>query len=212
MGTSPDCSDDSGSLRSKRLVPVGEALIKQYTPLVAYIVRSLGIYFKRPHYHAGMEFSDAMQAGYEGLLKARKDFDSDKVSECVEKPFTYWATIKIRGAILDELRRNSWCGGKDKHVVIQHLGNSEGEFLADFEDEKACIEDEVAAIEYLDRLERFVNKLSPQKRNLYQGVLRHDGQGKAGGGARYCEDTRMSPQSLSYHRQRLRSQLKEALH
>jgi RNA polymerase sigma factor for flagellar operon FliA len=57
------------------------------------------IYSRVPR-HASIEANDVMQAGYLGLLRARRSYRS----EC-EVPFPIYARYRIRGEILDMLRR-----------------------------------------------------------------------------------------------------------
>ena len=57
------------------------------------------IYSRVPR-HAAVEVNDVMQAGYLGLLRARRSYRS----EC-EVPFPIYARYRIRGEILDMLRR-----------------------------------------------------------------------------------------------------------
>ncbi len=52
---------------------------------------------------AGIESDDLMQAGMIGLLAAAKDYSPDRGAS-----FTTYAGIRIRGAILDEIRHLNW--------------------------------------------------------------------------------------------------------
>jgi RNA polymerase sigma factor FliA len=64
---------------------------------------------KRITYHlmgklpTGIESDDLMQAGMMGLLAAAKEFSPDRGAS-----FSTYAGIRIRGAILDEIRRTNW--------------------------------------------------------------------------------------------------------
>ncbi len=64
---------------------------------------------KRITYHlmgklpAGIESDDLMQAGMIGLMAAAKDYLPDRGAS-----FTTYAGIRIRGAILDEIRQINW--------------------------------------------------------------------------------------------------------
>lgn len=72
-----------------------EQLIQRYAPLV-----------KRIAYHllgrlpASVQVEDLMQAGMIGLLKAAKKYDAGKGAS-----FETYAGIRIRGAMLDEVRK-----------------------------------------------------------------------------------------------------------
>lgn len=78
--------------------PINWELIEQYLPLVKGIVGRMGIYFNS---HIDME--DIYSVGVSGLISAVQRYDPDK-----SRSFTAYAAMKIRGAILDELRRIDW--------------------------------------------------------------------------------------------------------
>ncbi|MDN6872394.1 RNA polymerase sigma factor FliA [Pseudomonas citronellolis] len=75
-----------------------EELIQRYAPLV-----------KRIAYHllgrlpASVQVEDLMQAGMIGLLEAAKKYDQGKGAS-----FETYAGIRIRGAMLDEVRKGDW--------------------------------------------------------------------------------------------------------
>ncbi len=74
------------------------ALVNEYSPLVkriAYHVSS-----KMPGH---VQTDDLIQAGLMGLLEAADRFSEDKGAS-----FTTYAGIRIRGAMLDEVRRTDW--------------------------------------------------------------------------------------------------------
>ena len=78
--------------------PINWDLIEQYLPLVKGIVSRMGLYFNT---HIDME--DIYSVGVAGLISAVQRFDPDK-----SKSFTAYAAMRIRGTILDELRRIDW--------------------------------------------------------------------------------------------------------
>ena len=51
----------------------------------------------------GIEFDDVMQAGLIGLVEASRNYDASLGAK-----FATYAAIRIRGAMLDEMRRNDW--------------------------------------------------------------------------------------------------------
>jgi RNA polymerase sigma factor FliA len=57
------------------------------------------VYARLPRY-SGVELSDLLQAGYVGLLRAKKTYRTDK-----DVQFLVYARFRIRGEILDMLRR-----------------------------------------------------------------------------------------------------------
>lgn len=71
--------------------------VTQFLPMVHKIARRVATYIKPP-----LSFEDLTSAGTVGLLKAARDFDSSHQAE-----FKTYAYIRIKGAILDELRSSS---------------------------------------------------------------------------------------------------------
>jgi RNA polymerase sigma factor for flagellar operon FliA len=76
---------------------VGNEEILHLLPLVRKIARRAVSYLKPP-----LSFDDLVSAGTVGLLKAARDFDASHEAE-----FKTYAYIRIKGAVLDELRRAS---------------------------------------------------------------------------------------------------------
>ncbi len=70
--------------------------ITEFLPLVHKIARQVVAYLKPP-----LSFEDMVSAGTVGLVRAARDFDPSHQAE-----FKTYAYIRIKGAILDELR--SW--------------------------------------------------------------------------------------------------------
>ena len=73
-----------------------DELIKQFMPMVYMIAKKVVTYLKPP-----LTFEDMISAGTIGLVMAARDFDASHGAE-----FKTYAYIRIKGAILDELR--SW--------------------------------------------------------------------------------------------------------
>lgn len=76
---------------------IGDDEIVQLLPMVRKIARRAVSYIKPP-----LSFEDLVSAGTVGLLKAAKDFDPSHQAE-----FRTYAYIRIKGAVIDELRRAS---------------------------------------------------------------------------------------------------------
>ena len=74
-------------------------LVEEHSTLVSRIVHHM-----MARLPASVCADDLYQAGMEGLLDAAKRFKSDKGAS-----FKTFASIRIRGAILDEMRRGDWC-------------------------------------------------------------------------------------------------------
>lgn len=73
-------------------------LLEQYTPLVRRIAQHLLL--RLP---SSVVLDDLIQAGMLGLLEASKRFDPSKGAS-----FETYAGIRIRGSIIDEVRRGDW--------------------------------------------------------------------------------------------------------
>ena len=76
----------------------GDDLIIQYLPLVHRIVSQVVSYLKPP-----LSREDLISAGTIGLIKASHDYDPTKDAE-----FKTYAYIRIRGAVIDEMRQWSF--------------------------------------------------------------------------------------------------------
>ena len=72
-----------------------EAIILKYVPLVEKVVRHIGM--SNPDYEKG----DLVNIGVIGLMDAIDKYDEEK-----KVPFENYAFIRIKGAIIDEIRRN----------------------------------------------------------------------------------------------------------
>ncbi len=75
-----------------------EQLLHQYSPLVKRI--ALHLLARLPR---NVQLDDLMQAGMIGLLEAARKYDQQKGAS-----FETFVGIRIRGAMLDEVRRNDW--------------------------------------------------------------------------------------------------------
>jgi len=73
-------------------------LVTQYLPLIHKIVRRAVTYLRPP-----LSREDLVSAGIVGLLKAARDYDPSHQAE-----FQTYAYIRIRGAVLDELKAHSF--------------------------------------------------------------------------------------------------------
>src|SRR6267154_1077959 len=110
-------------------------------------------------------YFDLYQEGFIGLLAARKDFNPDK-----HVPFTAYAALRIRGAILDSLRESDWWSRKarkdykqtgvmpatyitDEEIDFDRLVNNEADQLTN------CI-----ARQTRDRLRKEIDSLEPRLR------------------------------------------------
>lgn len=76
----------------------GQELIQEYAPLVRRIAHHLMA--RLPN---NVVLDDLIQAGMMGLLEAARRYDASKGAS-----FETYAGIRIRGAIIDEVRRGDW--------------------------------------------------------------------------------------------------------
>lgn len=76
-----------------------EDFILKYRPLV----KKIALHLKRK-LPSHIELEDLLQSGFVGLLEARDNYQSDKGAS-----FETFAGIRIHGAMIDSLRKNSWC-------------------------------------------------------------------------------------------------------
>jgi RNA polymerase sigma factor for flagellar operon FliA len=79
---------------SQNKKPLDENQIAQYLPLVHKIAQRVSSYLRPP-----LTYDDLVSAGTVGLVKAARDYDTSFNAE-----FQTYAYIRIKGAILDELR------------------------------------------------------------------------------------------------------------
>jgi len=84
--------------KSKSRLPIEAELIEQYLPLVKTVVGRIAMTL--PSY---VDLEDLYSAGTVGLLNALRNFDTENGAQ-----FETYARIRIRGAVLDELRRMDW--------------------------------------------------------------------------------------------------------
>jgi RNA polymerase sigma factor for flagellar operon FliA len=80
------------------LVRESHETLRQYQPMVTRLARQL--IAKLP---ASVELDDIVQAGMIGLMDAATRFQPDQGTQ-----FETFATQRVRGAMLDELRQNDW--------------------------------------------------------------------------------------------------------
>ncbi len=89
----------NGLAAFQRNQPGGEEkLINEYAPLVKKIA-----YHLISRLPPNIQPDDLIQAGMIGLLEAARNYDSDQGAS-----FETYAGIRIRGAMLDEIRRSDW--------------------------------------------------------------------------------------------------------
>ncbi|ADE16632.1 RNA polymerase sigma factor, FliA/WhiG family [Nitrosococcus halophilus Nc 4] len=109
--------------------PRSDELVIQYAPLVKRIA-----YHLLTRLPPSVQLDDLIQAGMIGLLEAARNYNASQGAS-----FETYAGIRIRGAILDEIRRNDWAPRsvhrKARQVaeVMREIENREGRDARDHE-------------------------------------------------------------------------------
>ncbi|MDA8186168.1 MAG: FliA/WhiG family RNA polymerase sigma factor [Actinomycetota bacterium] len=88
----------SGRSDEDRTTPTEDELVRQHLPLVNYIVSEVASRIPR---HVNRD--DLVSAGMAGLAQAARSFDAERGIS-----FQRFASARIRGALLDELRSRDW--------------------------------------------------------------------------------------------------------
>lgn len=108
---------------------IAEQLVEKYAPLVKKIA-----YHMSARLPADIHIDDIIQSGLIGLLDAGKHYDPRQGAQ-----FETYATIRIRGAILDEVRRSDWAPksvhkkARDLTATIQAIERRSGRDARDVE-------------------------------------------------------------------------------
>jgi RNA polymerase sigma factor for flagellar operon FliA len=125
-----------------------EDLVREHMPMVGHLVREL-LNRVPGHVHA----DDLCSAGFAALLGAARSFDASRGI-----PFNRFAAVRIRGALLDELRGQDWASrsvrtrARKTHTARQELTSALGRTPTDAEvaevlgiglAELAAVEDDV---------------------------------------------------------------------
>ena len=87
--------EDYGRLQSAE---IREKIILEYAPLVKLVAGRLAIYLGY-----NVEYEDLVSYGMFGLIDAIDKFDYRKGNK-----FETYASLRIRGAVLDQIRKNDW--------------------------------------------------------------------------------------------------------
>jgi len=101
---------------------IRETLITTYAHLIKYVAGRLNIYFT-----ANLEYDDLVSFGVFGLIDAIDKFDPNK-----NVKFETYASLRIRGAIIDNIRELDWVPrslrqkGKDLEKAYSSLENELG--------------------------------------------------------------------------------------
>ncbi|QLF94534.1 RNA polymerase sigma factor FliA [Pseudomonas sp. ABC1] len=120
-------------------------LVEQYAPLVKRIA-----YHLLARLPASVQVDDLMQAGMIGLLEAAKKYDMGKGAS-----FETYAGIRIRGAMLDEIRKGDWAPRsvhRNSRMVSEAIRAVEARTGRDARDQEVAAELEVSLDDYYGML------------------------------------------------------------
>jgi len=118
-----------------------DELIEQYAPLVKRIAHHL-----MARLPSTVLLDDLLQAGMMGLLGAAKKYDTSKGAS-----FETYAGIRIRGSIIDEVRRGDWTPRsvhRNSRRVTEAVHQVEGRLGRDASDAEIAAEMDVSLDEY----------------------------------------------------------------
>jgi RNA polymerase sigma factor for flagellar operon FliA len=118
-----------------------QALVEQHAPLVKRI--ALHLMARLP---ASVQLDDLIQSGMIGLIEAGKKFEHGKGAS-----FETYAGIRIRGAMLDEIRRGDWTPRsvhRNARLVANTIAELEAEFGRDVKDIEVAEKLDISLDEY----------------------------------------------------------------
>ena len=116
-------------------------IVEQYAPLVKKIAHHL-----LARLPASVQLDDLLQAGMMGLLEASSKFDGTKGAK-----FETFAGIRIRGAMLDEIRKGDWVPRsvhRNQRMVTQAIEKLEQELGREADDKEIAAELNLSLEEY----------------------------------------------------------------
>lgn len=116
-------------------------LIERYAPLVKRIA-----YHLLARLPASVQVEDLMQAGMIGLLEASKKYDAGKGAS-----FETFAGIRIRGAMLDEVRKGDWAPRsvhRNSRMVSEAIRRVEARTGRDAKDQEVAAELQLSLEDY----------------------------------------------------------------
>lgn len=131
--------DEAGKLKlwesyvKERTPEIREKIIIEYAPLVKIVAGRLSIYLGH-----SVEYDDLVGYGIFGLIDAIDKFDAEKMVK-----FETYASLRIRGSILDQLRKMDWIPRtvrqKQKRIenAIKEIESATGKEATDTEIAKA---------------------------------------------------------------------------
>ncbi|MCP3851133.1 MAG: RNA polymerase sigma factor FliA [Gammaproteobacteria bacterium] len=103
--------------------------VQQHAPMVKRIA-----YHLKSRMPANIQIDDLLQAGMIGLLEAAKNYDATQGAS-----FETYASIRVRGAMLDEVRKNDWAprsvhrNNRRVAEIVRKIENEKGRDARDTE-------------------------------------------------------------------------------
>lgn len=131
---------------NSRLAAYGAAnqmqlLVEKHAPLVKRIA-----YHLLARLPASVQVDDLIQSGMIGLIEAAKNFDGGKGAS-----FETFAGIRIRGSMLDEIRRGDWTPRsvhRNARLIAETIAELEAEFGRDVKDVEVAEKLDITLDEY----------------------------------------------------------------
>ena len=142
------------------------ALVEQYAPMVKRI--ALHLLARLP---ANVQLNDLIQSGMVGLLEVAKKYDSKKGAS-----FETYAGIRIRGAMLDDIRKDDWAPRsvhRNARRVTQAIRTVEGRTGRDATDAEVARELGVTPENY----HAFLRDSASTRLFSYDDILENQGEG-----------------------------------
>jgi RNA polymerase sigma factor for flagellar operon FliA len=118
-----------------------QQLVERHAPLVKRIA-----YHLLARLPASVLVDDLIQSGMIGLIEAAKNFDGSKGAS-----FETFAGIRIRGAMLDEMRRGDWTPRsvhRNARLIADTIAELEAEFGRDIKDVEVAEKLDISLDEY----------------------------------------------------------------
>lgn len=118
-----------------------QQLVERHAPLVKRIA-----YHLLARLPASVQVDDLIQSGMIGLIEAAKNFDGSKGAS-----FETFAGIRIRGAMLDEMRRGDWTPRsvhRNARLIAETIAELEGLHSRDIKDIEVAEKLDISLDEY----------------------------------------------------------------
>ncbi len=148
-------------MRQKQLEAITEEqrkMVENSLPIVGFIVKK---HFPKKKFPKFISRDDILAAGYLGLVKAAKDYD-----EMFGVKFITYASHRIRGEILDELRKQDWLTrrSREMHPDFKVISIEPNVYTSNLEgpERKAIIKD------LIEKLGNMINELPLLDREILQ--------------------------------------------